>query len=87
MCSLLFIGNIASGGTDVVEFDDEDMLQSLIEESIRAESKPAATASTGGADKKEKKPTVPSKFGTIDGLHKDDDSSEEEGSLLLSIIE
>lgn len=54
-------------------------MQSAIEESLRASA--AETKSTGAVSKedKSKKPVVPSKFGTIGGLQKDEDSSEEEG--------
>lgn len=76
-----FLGNIASGGTGGYESDDESPFQAAIEESIRsqaAEPKSASAVPKGGDTSK--KPTVPSKFGTIGGLHKDDEgSSEEEG--------
>jgi hypothetical protein len=78
MCFLLlFIGPIASGGTGGYESDDESPMQSAIEESLRAgAAETKATASKGDTNKKS---TVPSKFGTIGSLQKEEDSSEEEG--------
>lgn len=77
--SLVSIGKIASGGTGGYESDDESPMQSAIEESLR--TNPGAPKSTGPVSKGDtsKKPTVPSKFGTIGGLQNEENSSDEEG--------
>lgn len=80
------LGQIATGGTGGYESDDESPMQSAIEESLRntaAEAKSTGAVSKGDANKKQ---TVPSKFGTIGGLQKDEESSDEEG-LLINILQ
>jgi len=75
----LSVGQIETGGTGGYESDDESPMQTAIEDSLRAsaaEAKATATVSKGDTNKKS---TVPSKFGTIGSLQKDEDSSEEEG--------
>lgn len=54
-------------------------MQTAIEESIRASE--TGSKSTGAVSKEgaSKKPAVPSKFGTIGGLQKEENSSDEEG--------
>ncbi len=79
MYFFLCIGQIASGGTGGYESDDEDTMQNAIEESLRATAAAGKSTATGSKEDTTKKPTASSKFGTIGGLQKDDESSEEEG--------
>ncbi|CAF0724839.1 unnamed protein product [Adineta steineri] len=76
-------GQIASGGTGGYESDDEGTMQSAIEESLRANASAAKSTESKG-DKHKKSTAPPSKFGTIGGLHNDDDSSEEEGQAFYA---
>ena len=67
------------------ESDDESPFQSAIEESLRERAAEAkSTAAVAKADAS-KKPVAPSKFGTVSGLQKDDDSSEEEGTCVRAL--
>ena len=75
----MFAGNIASGGTGGYESDDESPFQAAIEESLRAQAAESKSTSAISKGDTSKKPTAPSKFGTIGGLNKDEGSSEEEG--------
>jgi hypothetical protein len=78
----LSIVPIASGGTGGYESDDESPMQSAIEESLRAsgtDTKSAAPAAVVSKGDTSKKPAVPSKFGTIGALQKEENSSDEEG--------
>ena len=54
-------------------------MQTAIEESIRASG--TEPKSTGAVSKEDasKKPAAPSRFGTIGGLQKEENSSDEEG--------
>ena len=64
------------------ESDDESPFQSAIEESLRERAAEAKATGTGAKADASKKPVAPSKFGTVSGLQKDDDSSEEEGTCV-----
>jgi hypothetical protein len=77
MYLFLSTGKIETGGTGGYESDDESPMQTAIEDSLRASA--AEAKATVSKEDTSKKSTVPSKFGTIGGLHKDEDSSEEEG--------
>jgi len=59
-------------------------MQSAIEESLRANPAAAKFPVTESQDNKSKKSAVTSKFGTIGGLQKDNDSSEEEGQAFYA---
>ena len=53
-------------------------MQAAIDESLRISAAAAKSATT--ASKGDKNPSVSSKFGTIGGLQKEENSSDEEGS-------
>ncbi|CAF4312044.1 unnamed protein product [Rotaria sp. Silwood2] len=79
-------GQIASGGTGGYESDDESPMQTAIDESLRASA--AATKSTSAVSKEDKNKnssaSSSSKFGTIGSLHKEEESSEEEGQAFYA---
>ncbi|UJR33483.1 hypothetical protein I4U23_020928 [Adineta vaga] len=78
-------GQIASGGTGGYESDDESPMQSAIEESLRAHPGAGKSAGAVPKDDSSKKPTAPpSKFGTIGGLHNEEEDSDEEGQAFYA---
>ncbi|CAF0758751.1 unnamed protein product [Rotaria sordida] len=77
---------IASGGTGGYESDDESPMQTAIDESLRASAAATKSISTGSKDDKNKNTSgsSSSKFGTIGSLHKEEDSSDEEGQAFYA---
>ncbi|CAF4344183.1 unnamed protein product, partial [Rotaria socialis] len=74
--------NQASGETGDYESDDESPMQTAIDESLRISG--AATKSTAAGSKVDKNPSASSKFGTIGGLQKEENSSDEEGQAFYA---
>ena len=72
----------ATTGASAYESDDENPMQSAIEESLRANA--AAKKSPVSKKDTKKNPSTSTKFGTIGGLRDDEESSDEEGKWLMS---
>ncbi|CAF3343861.1 unnamed protein product [Rotaria sp. Silwood1] len=76
-------GEIASGGTGGYESDDEAPIQNAIDESLRA-SATKSTSAVSKDDKSKSSSASSSKFGTIGSLHKEGESSDEEGQAFYA---